>query len=915
MAPGHYCEGCSKRNHRKNQELPESTSQELGETSCGYWCDSCLATRGFEDKPSEEFNYGLSLQRLKDAVLDGNSSLLQEVAKKEQLLLHITPSISTPTNITKFKDDLEPDTNTIAILAKCGGGVKNRTSVCVAGDGNCLFYSVSVALCGNEELATNLRVRTVIEMVLNAEFYKEKNNDPIWNDLCPTYEDACRDCALSKDSSLWTVHALATVVGTPIVAVYPAVNGMQDSAIAALSKTFLPRKSPQRRAPNKRIFVMWSKYGSDGLTRAWWTAGHCVPLLENGTDKTKRQNGKEQQSGSCKRPCIRMSSPTATQKQYDMGSPPLHESPILGGATFNEEDKSTSSEPSMDTQVIELPDTQLHDSSTTNDSVEGTSERSDMEKLDRKFLDFQTLILILRTTTTPDHNSIPQGIKQNVYTTVNNQDNVERRKHGRQSVFVDDCGVWDTKSSSTKLTHFVDIGNNCVEVVNKGSGIWCKGKKPLKPQPDEENVWTLCRFNAILKRDRGYRKRVSWIEGGSTIAVVEYIGTFPTTLSFHGNSKYLKGEYVRKDRAVKDAIVQAIKTGKAPQDIYRSMVLDNPGMAPRGKKQVENVKYALNKQVRKKADEILSLLSDINGHEHELIKEVVHTPGHPPSVILYTLEQLQDLVTDEKTVFGVNRTFNLGLCFVTLIVYKNKLFGKLSQDNLLMLGPIYLHWNATFFTYSRFFTHISAKLVEFGVDNLDSIELGIDDVLIGSDEEIALTKAIKHSFSNVTLLLRTRQLEENAKRRLDAEFMERSKKTRAVNEIFGINGLVTMSDSDEFDERSLRMCQKFDKDLPQFAKYFSDKLVPALRSHLLQPQLNHNLPFKWTNNNSESMNHILKLQTNWNTQKFTDLIDRIYDIVQLQYKGMKRGLYGKGKLARKPGQTKRPRKAKKRMIR
>ncbi|XP_076062750.1 uncharacterized protein LOC143037941 [Oratosquilla oratoria] len=914
MAPGHYCEGCSKRYPRKNQDLPESTSQELGETSRGYWCDSCLTTRGFEDKPSKEFNYGLSLQRLKDAASDGNSSLLQEVAKKEQLFLRITPSISTPTNITKFEDDQEPDSNAIELLAKCVGGVKKQTPVCVAGDGNCLFNSVSVALCGNKELATNLRVRTVIEMVLNAEFYKEKNNNPIWDDLCPTYENACRDCALSKDSSSWTVHALATVVGTPIVAVYPAVNSMQDSAIAALSKTFLPRKSPQRRAPNKRIFVMWSKYRSDGSTRAWWTADHCVPLLENGTDKTKRQNGEEQQSGSRKRPC-RMSSPMATQKQYDIGSPPLHESPILGGAIFNEEDKSTSSEPSKDTQIIELPDTKLHDSSTTNDSVEGTSERGDMEKLDRKFLGFQTLIRILRTITTPDHNSIPRGIKQNVYTTVNNRDNVERRKHGGRSVFVDDCGVWDAKSSSTKVAHFVDIGNNCVEFVNKGSGIWCKGKKPLKPQPDEENVWTLCRFHAILKRDRGYRKRVSWIEGGSPIAVVEYLGTFPTTQSFHGNSKYLKGEYVRKDKAVKDAIVQAIKTGKAPQDIYQNMVLDNPGMAPRGRKQVENVKYTLNKQERKEADEILSLLRDINGHEHELIKEVVHTLGHPPSVILYTVEQLQDLVTDEKNVFGVKRTFNLGLCFVTLIVYKNKLFRKSTQDSPLMLGPIYLHWNATFFTYSRFFTHISAKLVEFGVDNLDSIELGIDDVLIGSDEEIALTKAIKHSFPNVTLLLCARQLEENAKRRLDAESTERSEKTRAVNEIFGKNGLLTMNDSDEFDERSLRMCQIFDKDLPQFAKYFSDKLVPALRSHLLQPQRNHNLPFKWTNNNSESMNHILKLQTNWKTRKFTDLIDRIYDIVQLQYKGVKRALYGKGKLARKPGQTKWPRKAKKRIIR
>ncbi|XP_076039143.1 uncharacterized protein LOC143024181 isoform X2 [Oratosquilla oratoria] len=342
------------------------------------------------------------------------------------------------------------------------------------------------------------------------------------------------------------------------------------------------------------------------------------------------------------------------------------------------------------------------------------------------------------------------------------------------------------------------------------------------------------------------------------------------------------------------------------------MVLDDSDMAPRDRKQVENVKYALNKQERKEsgkvghqtnlADEIVSLVRDISGREHEFIKELVHIGGQPPSVILYTAEQLHDFATSEKTVFGVDRTFNLGPCFVTLIVYKSKkLLRKSSQENPVMLGPIYLHWNATFFTYTRFFTHISAKLAEKGMKNLDSITLGLSDLIIGSDEELALNKATKHSFPGATLLLCTRHLEENAKRHLNAESTEQSKKQETINEIFGRNGLLTMDDSYEFDEKYQRMRLKFDKDFPRFAKYYSEKLVPALRSHVFQPQRKHNLPFKWTNNNCKSMNHIFKLQIDWKPQKITDLIDTLERIVQLQYQDMKRALYGEGSYQLAPG--------------
>lgn len=41
------------------------------------------------------------------------------------------------------------------------------------GDGNCLFNSASLAICQDEELAVELRLRTCLELALNQEYYKE----------------------------------------------------------------------------------------------------------------------------------------------------------------------------------------------------------------------------------------------------------------------------------------------------------------------------------------------------------------------------------------------------------------------------------------------------------------------------------------------------------------------------------------------------------------------------------------------------------------------------------------------------------------------------------------------------------------------------------------------------------------------
>ena len=60
--------------------------------------------------------------------------------------------------------------------------------------------------------------------------------------------------------------------------------------------------------------------------------------------------------------------------------------------------------------------------------------------------------------------------------------------------------------------------------------------------------------------------------------------------------------------------------------------------------------------------------------EHPFVQEVIHKLA-VSSVILYTEQHVQDIKgfcrTEECTVLGFDKTFNMGKVFVTATVYKN----------------------------------------------------------------------------------------------------------------------------------------------------------------------------------------------------------------------------------------------------
>jgi len=66
-------------------------------------------------------------------------------------------------------------------LLKRGGHVIGGRPGRVPSDGNCLFNSLSVLVCGDTDSATEIRHRTAVELIMNSANYSRQNK---WISIC-----------------------------------------------------------------------------------------------------------------------------------------------------------------------------------------------------------------------------------------------------------------------------------------------------------------------------------------------------------------------------------------------------------------------------------------------------------------------------------------------------------------------------------------------------------------------------------------------------------------------------------------------------------------------------------------------------------------------------------------------------------
>jgi hypothetical protein len=336
--------------------------------------------------------------------------------------------------------------------------------------------------------------------------------------------------------------------------------------------------------------------------------------------------------------------------------------------------------------------------------------------------------------------------------------------------------------------------------------------------------------------------------------------------SSHGNSEKENGPYKRTHPDVLQDAAEELNT-KNLRQVYKEMVLKDEANAQRDLQQLRDLKYRIEgksatSRGNNVADDILNVLSMVR--DHPFIQKVDQSRNNVPSIILFSYEQMTDfqtfIGTSKKKRVVIDSTFNLGNVYVTSFVYKNeRVIRKDSSDHSAFLGSVFLHKEATFHNYHYFLSHISAKLASL-ISDIDVILP--TQIEVGSDDENALTEAIDVVFPNSKLSLCTKHLKDNITDYLKNKIGINTKdRIHLIDLIFGEQGILNSADTFQFEEWCSQLLTN--ANTPDFNNYFERTLHPKLELNYKNlGRAGLNAANRWTNNNAESINNIMKLDAN-----------------------------------------------------
>ncbi|KAL8604200.1 hypothetical protein ACOMHN_014768 [Nucella lapillus] len=281
----------------------------------------------------------------------------------------------------------------------------------------------------------------------------------------------------------------------------------------------------------------------------------------------------------------------------------------------------------------------------------------------------------------------------------------------------------------------------------------------------------------------------------------------------------------------------------------------------------------------------LSSMTETHGDFLRNIHFQVTGQGLSPSIVLFTDEQMSYMKAfcgDYKTVIGVDKTYNLGELFVTALNFKFvSLHRRESGEPPVFVGPLFLHSSSTFDTFFYFFSVLAGVLF----DNASPTSL-----VFGSDDEKALTRAIRAAFPNSRQALCTLHLKKNTIHHLrDRVGADTGMRNRLKEMLFRKTGLLEAQDRLSFDIQLQRLQDAW----PGDDKSYLSKVSNQILTHALCLKWDGVLETAdWTNNNAESINHVLKHMVGWTPQQLPMLVDKLRAMVKTQSAEVARALVG-----------------------
>ncbi|GFR74664.1 hypothetical protein ElyMa_000435200 [Elysia marginata] len=113
-----------------------------------------------------------------------------------------------------------------------------------------------------------------------------------------------------------------------------------------------------------------------------------------------------------------------------------------------------------------------------------------------------------------------------------------------------------------------------------------------------------------------------------------------------------------------------------------------------------------------------------------------------------------------------------------------------------------------------------------------------------------------------------------------------------IRAVFGPGGLTSSPTIVVFEERLTNIQTTINDQAPAYLQHFTSRVLPILQQNLDTMLTRTEASHDWTNNNCESMNHILKMKKDWRPQAIPQLIDSIHEIAKGHYTDVERAIMG-----------------------
>ncbi|CAF1331055.1 unnamed protein product [Adineta steineri] len=144
----------------------------------------------------------------------------------------------------------------------------------VIADGNCLYHSVVLLMNNPAVTSSELRVRTVIELITNETYYSNT-----YSHCVGPFDIAIQAmCRKSTFSELYEITALCNILKCNVRSIYPKIDLRDHTAI--VNNTFMPLPPT---VANCEITILWSHSLNENEVRiknnSTWSPNHFVPLM------------------------------------------------------------------------------------------------------------------------------------------------------------------------------------------------------------------------------------------------------------------------------------------------------------------------------------------------------------------------------------------------------------------------------------------------------------------------------------------------------------------------------------------------------------------------------------------------------------------------------------------------------------